>query len=643
MASDVSLIFNLLARDKASGTIGKVEKNVGRMGVAIVGMGVAAGAGLVAVGDTMDEVFDTIRVGTGATGPALDGLKTSFKNVAGTVSADLTETGSVLADFNTMTGATGEHLEGLTKTFLDLEKITGEDLQVENVTRLFGDWGVAAKDQVSTMDELFRVSQTTGIGIGDLTSKVVQFGAPLRNMGFTLDESVALFGKWQKEGVNTETVMAGLRKASGTWAKEGLDLPDMLGETIAAIQGAGSEAEAQAIAMENFGAKAGPDMAAAILEGRFEIDDLMATLDSNEDTITGLADETDSWKENLAKLKNEGLVALEPIASTVFGLLGEGVPILRNVGTWTQNNAGLVKNLAIALGGIAAVILAVNVGLKVYHGIQMVIRAATIVWTAINWLLAASVWASLGPILLIAVAIAAVIAIIVLIATKTDWFQRLWGWAWGGIKAAALFVWNWIKNTLWPGIKSVWNGIVAGAKMVWRGIQVYFGFWRGLFTRVVGWAIGAKDRIVNGFNKVVGFVKGLPGRISSAARGLFDGIKNAFRSAVNWLISKWNNLSFTLGGGSVMGINIPSITLSTPNIPYLAAGGIVTRPTLAVVGERGPEAVVPLSRGGGAAGVGGPSVIHVHVDGSRAARLLAELLREALRTNPALRAEVRAA
>jgi phage-related minor tail protein len=641
VASDVSLIFNLLARDKASGTIGKVEKNVGRMGVAIVGMGVAAGAGLVAVGDTMDEVFDTIRVGTGATGPALDGLKTSFKNVAGTVSADLTETGSVLADFNTMTGATGEHLEGLTKTFLDLEKITGEDLQVENVTRLFGDWGVAAKDQVSTMDELFRVSQTTGIGIGDLTSKVVQFGAPLRNMGFTLDESVALFGKWQKEGVNTETVMAGLRKASGTWAKEGLDLPDMLGETIAAIQGAGSEAEAQAIAMENFGAKAGPDMAAAILEGRFEIDDLMATLDANEDTITGLADETDSWKENLAKLKNEGLVALEPIASTVFGLLGEGVPILRNVGTWTQNNAGLVKNLAIALGGIAAVILAVNVGLKVYHGIQMAIRAATIVWTAVQWLLNVALTAN--PIGIIIVAIAALIAIVVLIATKTDWFQRLWRWAWGGIKAAALFAWNWIKNTLWPGIKSVWNGIVAGAKMVWRGIQVYFGFWKGLFTRVVGWAVGAKDRIVNGFNKVVSFVKGLPGRISSAARGLFDGIKNAFRSAVNWLISKWNNLSFTLGGGSVMGINIPSITLSTPNIPYLAAGGIVTRPTLAVLGESGAEAVVPLSRGRGAAGVGGPSAIHVHVDGSRAARLLAELLREALRTNPTLRAEVRAA
>jgi hypothetical protein len=33
-----------------------------------------------------------------------------------------------------------------------------------------------------------------------------------------------------------------------------------------------------------------------------------------------------------------------------------------------------------------------------------------------------------------------------------------------------------------------------------------------------------------------------------------------------------------------------------PNIPMLAEGGIVTKPTLALIGERGAEAVVPLSK-----------------------------------------------
>ena len=43
-----------------------------------------------------------------------------------------------------------------------------------------------------------------------------------------------------------------------------------------------------------------------------------------------------------------------------------------------------------------------------------------------------------------------------------------------------------------------------------------------------------------------------------------------------------------VGGGSV----------SLPNLPILGRGGIVSRPTLALIGERGREAVVPLDRGG---------------------------------------------
>ena len=39
------------------------------------------------------------------------------------------------------------------------------------------------------------------------------------------------------------------------------------------------------------------------------------------------------------------------------------------------------------------------------------------------------------------------------------------------------------------------------------------------------------------------------------------------------------------------------------DIPGFADGGIVTRPTLAMVGEKGPEAIVPLGRGGGVGGV----------------------------------------
>jgi hypothetical protein len=81
----------------------------------------------------------------------------------------------------------------------------------------------------------------------------------------------------------------------------------------------------------------------------------------------------------------------------------------------------------------------------------------------------------------------------------------------------------------------------------------------------------------------------------------FSAIFNIYKSLFNGIAKLWNNtvgkLSFEIPSW------VPAIGgkgFSVPNIPYLADGGIVTGPTLAMIGERGPEAVIPLSgRGGG--------------------------------------------
>ena len=81
----------------------------------------------------------------------------------------------------------------------------------------------------------------------------------------------------------------------------------------------------------------------------------------------------------------------------------------------------------------------------------------------------------------------------------------------------------------------------------------------------------------------------------------FTGVYNIFKTLFNGIATLWNN---TVGK---LSFKIPSwvpglggFGFSVPEIPYLADGGIVTGPTLAMIGERGPEAVIPLSgRGGG--------------------------------------------
>jgi phage-related protein len=149
------------------------------------------------------------------------------------------------------------------------------------------------------------------------------------------------------------------------------------------------------------------------------------------------------------------------------------------------------------------------------------------------------------------------------------------------------------------------EGFTRGRDFIKARIDAVVGFVRGLPGRVGAFVNSIRDKMTEPFNKardmikgaidaVVGFVRGLGGRIASAASGAFNGLWNAFRGAVNRIVDGWNSLSFTTPSINVLGFKSPSFTFAMPRIPRLADGGIVTGPTLALVGEAGPEAVIPL-------------------------------------------------
>lgn len=115
--------------------------------------------------------------------------------------------------------------------------------------------------------------------------------------------------------------------------------------------------------------------------------------------------------------------------------------------------------------------------------------------------------------------------------------------------------------------------------------------WGAVSDKIGGTITFARDKI----GGLVEFLGTLSGKIRSKTRNMWDGIKDSFRSALNAVIGWWNNLSFYLDLPDKIPGLPDSITINTPNIPMLANGGIVTRPTLAVIGEAGPEAVIPLN------------------------------------------------
>jgi len=159
--------------------------------------------------------------------------------------------------------------------------------------------------------------------------------------------------------------------------------------------------------------------------------------------------------------------------------------------------------------------------------------------------------------------------------------------AWHGTMNEELLSAN---NTLSANVKGVWLNTLP--------------FWRGFGKSVANAIIGT----MNALNSAV--VTGVIGLVNMIG-GLLSSVGDLFGQSWGW-----------------------SVTSIPPTIPYLAKGGIVSQPTLAMVGERGREAVLPLEnntgwmtalagqlagamRGGGTGST--PASVNLYIDGRRLA------------------------
>ena len=309
---------------------------------------VAAGTGLLALGTKFDDAVDTIRIGTGATGEALQGLEDDFDAVIGRVPADMSDAASAIADINTRLGLTGEPLQNLAQQYLELAHITGEDVtgSIKETTRAFNAWQIPADKMEDGLNTLFKTSQATGIGVNDLAKKVTDFAPALQELGFSFEESAALVGKFEQAGVNTDGVLAALKKSVASFAKEGKSASEGLAEVTQKIKGASDESEAAKIAMETFGSKAGPELAYQIRQGRLDIDDLTKSLQESGETIGGAAEDTYDYAEEWKMLANQLAKDLKPVAQQVFDALKAATPILKEGAQFVGNLAEKFSKLS---------------------------------------------------------------------------------------------------------------------------------------------------------------------------------------------------------------------------------------------------------------------------------------------------------
>lgn len=540
-------------------TVGAGFSNTGKvLTTTVTAPIVAAGTGLVKLASDFQEANNTIRIGTGATGEALQGLQNDFKAVYTSVNTNISDASQVIADLNTRTGLSGESLQTLSTQMLRLAKITGEDINtlIPASTRMFKDAGISTEDYGDALDYTFKVSQSTGIGVSRLQELMTKFGGPLRQMGFDWQTSAAMLGKFEKEGVNTELVLGSLRIALGKMAKEGISEPNKaLQEMITRIKEAGTAGEANTLAMEMFGAKAGPDMAAAIREGRLDLDELISSIGGSSETIEKAAKDTETIGDKFIILKNKMAVSLEPLGTKLIEAVESAMPsieklidgvtgIIEKFTSLSPAQQDLVIKFALIAAAIGPVLSVI--GKVITVGGTLFSTFGTIS-TAIGGLSGATgalgtVFTALtGPIGIIIAAIAGLIAVFVTLYNSNEEFRNT-------------------VNTVWNEVKTIISGIIEALKVLF---STFIEFAKQIWDK---YGQDIMNIITVAFNFIANYIK-----------NSLEVIKNVINIATNILKGNWQGAWDSIKNiTSLVWDNLKNIISTTLNVIKSVVNTVLT-------------------------------------------------------------------
>jgi len=139
-------------------------------------------------------------------------------------------------------------------------------------------------------------------------------------------------------------------------------------------------------------------------------------------------------------------------------------------------------------------------------------------------------------------------------------------------------------------------GITAALLILWNTNEDFRNAVTGIWDFISAAFLGAIDLIKLAFEDFPAFQQ----KAWEAVVSLTKAYLNVYVKMINWFIQQLNAMHIDVpkvelpGGGSVGGfaIDLPDI----PTIPELARGALALRPTLALFGEAGPEAAIPLER-----------------------------------------------
>ncbi|MEN2158721.1 hypothetical protein AADI20_09830 [Streptococcus pneumoniae] len=187
-----------------------------------------------------------------------------------------------------------------------------------------------------------------------------------------------------------------------------------------------------------------------------------------------------------------------------------------------------------------------------------------------------------------------------------SWF----GQRWADVTSALANIGAWFTNMFqkaWTGLTNIFSKLGSWFGERWNDVTSALSKVASWFGDIFGKAF---DAVKNAFSSIGDFFKGVWDTVKSifvnAGQMVGEAVGGAFKSAVNAVLGTIENVVNGFIGmiNGVLGVvrNLPGLgwvgSVSTVSLPRLARGGIVDSPTIAMIGEAGKEAVVPLENTG---------------------------------------------
>jgi len=641
-----NLDMRIVAHDHASKVFGEVgqsanqlEGRLSRLGNSTaMQQGAAAGGAAAAVGlvgafsSVMDKGAIDAKMSARLNLSAQDSQrygKLSGEIYAAGFGGSMADVGDAMSVMHSQIGAQNDEMtKRSTQNLLNLAATFDQDLAKSAAAAGNMIKNGLAKDSDEAFDVITRGMQLGVNKSDDLLDTLNEYSPQFAKLGLSATQATGLLSQGLKGGArDSDTVADSLKefsiraidgskltaegfKAIGvSGARMAADIAAggprasaALGLTLDKLRGIKDPVKQSAAAVALFGTKA-EDMGKALLtmdvgKATSEMGKVSGAAKKLNDTVSS-ADKA-ALTSFVRTLKTNLIDALMPV-----------IKALASLGKYFSEHPAAAKILATSLLGLAAAVTVFVIAVKTASLAAKVWAGAQ---AALNFVLAAN------PIGLAVVAIAALVAAVVWAYKNVGWFRNAVQ-ATGKASAAAFKkIGDWVMSTVvW--IDRAWSRMTRIiVSPIVAAVRSTILSWRQLGAAVQAFVVYAgrriwalKDTASRAFSAIGSFVASRVSSIRSMWSNMWSGvssiagsfvtrvvnaverIRRAFSGVVNAVKSLWNG---SIGGFSFQAPSwVPGLGGKGIKIPFLAEGGIVSSPTLAMIGEGGePEMVLPLSK-----------------------------------------------